>query len=56
VKINPELIDPAAPEDLEDMIIAGVNAVIQKVDEESTAEMDKVSGGFNLPGMAGMGF
>ncbi|MDR2531391.1 MAG: YbaB/EbfC family nucleoid-associated protein [Oscillospiraceae bacterium] len=51
VKINPDLIDPAAPEDLEDMIIAGVNAVIQKVNEESAAEMDKISGGLNIPGM-----
>jgi hypothetical protein len=56
VKIKPELIDPAAPEDLEDMIIAGVNAIIQKVDEESGAEMDKISGGLSIPGMPGMGF
>ena len=55
VKINPELIVPEAPEDLEDMIIAGVNAIIQKVDEESAAEMDKITGGLNLGGM-GMGF
>ncbi|MCL2019963.1 MAG: YbaB/EbfC family nucleoid-associated protein [Oscillospiraceae bacterium] len=51
VKINPALIDPEAPEDLEDMIIAGVNAVIQKVNDESAAEMDKISGGLNIPGM-----
>ena len=51
VKIKPELIDPDAPEDLEDMIIAGVNAIIQKVDEESSAEMDKITGGLNLGGM-----
>ncbi|MCL1822749.1 MAG: YbaB/EbfC family nucleoid-associated protein [Oscillospiraceae bacterium] len=51
VKIKPELIDPKAPEDLEDMIIAGVNAVIQKVDEESTVEMEKITGGMNLGGM-----
>jgi len=55
VKINPELIDPEAPEDLEDIIIAGVNAIIQKVNEESSAEMDKITGGLNL-GSMGMGF
>jgi hypothetical protein len=54
VKIKPELIDPDAPEDLEDMIIAGVNAIIQKVDEESSAEMDKISGALSIPGMPGM--
>ncbi|MCL2077224.1 MAG: YbaB/EbfC family nucleoid-associated protein [Oscillospiraceae bacterium] len=48
VKINPDLIDPEAPEDLEDMVIAGVNAMIQKVDEESAAEMEKVTGGLDL--------
>ncbi|MCL2697616.1 MAG: YbaB/EbfC family nucleoid-associated protein [Oscillospiraceae bacterium] len=51
VKIKPELIDPDAPEDLEDMIIAGVNAIIKLVDDESAAEMEKISGGLNIPGM-----
>jgi len=52
VKINPDIIDRDSPEDLEDMIVAGVNAIIQKVDGESAAEMEKITGGLNL----GMGF
>lgn len=51
VKINPECIDKDNPEDLEDIIIAGVNAVIAKVEEETTKEMDKVTGGLNMPGL-----
>jgi DNA-binding YbaB/EbfC family protein len=51
VKIKPELIDPEAPEDLEDIVIAGVNAIIKLVDEESAAEIEKISGGLNIPGM-----
>ena len=33
VKLNPDCIDKDNPEDLEDIIIAGVNAILTKVDE-----------------------
>jgi len=51
VKISPELVDKGNIEDLEDVIIAGVNAVIAKIEEEHTREMEKVTGGLNIPGM-----
>ena len=51
VKLNPDCIDKDNPEDLEDIIIAGVNAVISKVEEESAKEMEKVTGGLNMPGL-----
>lgn len=51
VKLNPECIDKENPEDLEDIIIAGVNAMLQKVEEETTKEMEKVTGGLNMPGL-----
>lgn len=51
VKINPDVVDKDSIEDLEDVIIAGVNAIITKVDEESAKEMEKVTGGINLPGL-----
>lgn len=51
VKLNPECIDPENPQDLEDIILAGVNAIITKVDEESAKEMEKVTGGLNIPGI-----
>ena len=51
VKLNPDCIDRDNPEDLEDIIIAGVNAVLKKVEEESTKEMEKVTGGLNMPGL-----
>lgn len=51
VKLNPDCIDKNSPEDLEDIIIAGVNAVLEKVEEETTKEMDKVTGGLNMPGL-----
>ena len=51
VKLNPDCIDKDNPEDLEDIIIAGVNAILTKVDEESAREMEKVTGGLNMPGL-----
>lgn len=51
VKLNPDCIDKDSPEDLEDIIIAGVNAILEKVDEESAKEMEKVTGGLNMPGL-----
>lgn len=51
VKINPECVDPENIEDLQDIVMAGVNAIITKVDEESAAEMEKVTGGVNIPGL-----
>lgn len=51
VKLNPDCIDKENPEDLEDIIVAGVNAILQKVEEESTKEMEKVTGGLSMPGL-----
>lgn len=51
VKLNPDCIDRENPEDLEDIIVAGVNAMISKVEEESSKEMEKVTGGLNMPGL-----
>ena len=39
------------PEDLQDIIVAGVNAVITQIEEVSAAEMEKVTGGVNIPGL-----
>ena len=51
VKLNPDAVDKDAVEDLQDIIIAGVNAAISKIEEVSTAEMEKVTGGVNIPGL-----
>ena len=51
VKLNPDCIDKDNPEDLEDIIVAGVNAMRTKVEEESAKEMEKVTGGLNMPGL-----
>ena len=51
VKLNPEVVDKDAIEDLQDVIVAGVNAVITQIEEVSAAEMEKVTGGVNIPGL-----
>ena len=52
VKIDPEVVDPDDVETLEDLIVAGVNEAIKKVEAVSTEEMQKITGSMNLP--AGM--
>ena len=49
VKISPEVIDPEDAEMLEDMIVAAVNEVFDRIDDMTSEEMKKVTGGMNLP-------
>ncbi len=49
LKIDPEAIDPEDVEMLEDMLIAAFNEALKKVDDMTSTEMAKVTGGMNLP-------
>ncbi len=51
IKINPEIVDKDDIESLQDIIVAGVNAIIKKIDDESAKEMEKVTGGVSFPGL-----
>jgi len=51
IGIEPEIVDPDDIETLSDIIVAAVNEAIKKVDETSEAEMSKITGQMNLPGM-----
>ncbi len=51
IKINPEIVDKDDIEELQDIITAGVNAILTKIDEESAKEMEKVTGGVSFPGL-----
>ncbi len=50
-KIKPEAVDPDDLEMLEDLVVAGVNEAIHTVDSDAGQEMEKITGGMNLPGM-----
>ncbi len=51
IKINPEIVDKDDIESLQDVIVAGVNAILTKIDDESAKEMEKVTGGVSFPGL-----
>ncbi len=49
LEIDPEALSEDNKEMLEDMIIAAVNEAFQRVDEMISSEMQKITGGMNLP-------
>ena len=49
LKISPEAVDPEDTEMLEDLLIAAFNEAVKNVDEMTTTEMGKLTGGMNLP-------
>ncbi|MCL1832483.1 MAG: YbaB/EbfC family nucleoid-associated protein [Oscillospiraceae bacterium] len=51
VKLNPDVVDKDNIDDLEDVIIAGVNAIVSEIEHEHTEAMEKLTGGLNIPGL-----
>ena len=51
IKIDPQAINPADAQLLEDMVLAAANQALGQAKEISNAEMGKVASGFNLPGL-----
>ena len=51
IKIDPQAINPSDAQLLEDMILTAANNALSQAKEISTAEMGKVTSGFNLPGL-----
>jgi len=52
IKIDPEAVSDVAM--LEDMILGASNKALVEAKDISQAEMGKVAGGMNLPGLPGM--
>lgn len=51
INIKPEVVDPGDVEMLQDLILAAINDAIKQSQEVVSAEMAKVTGGFNIPGL-----
>ena len=51
IKIDPSVIDPADAEFLEGLVLKAVQEALAKGKEQAAAEMKKLTGGLNLPGM-----
>lgn len=51
IEIEPEVVDPEDIEMLQDLILAAVNEALNNADEMVAAEMQKITGGMNIPGL-----
>jgi DNA-binding YbaB/EbfC family protein len=51
VKIDPQALNPADAQLLEDMIVTAANQALGQAKEISNAELGKVTAGLSLPGM-----
>ena len=49
--IKPEVIDPDDAEMLSDLVIAAVNEALRAAATDKTEQMEKLSGGLNMPGL-----
>lgn len=51
IQISPSAVDPADVEMLQDLVLAAVNGALGAARDAAAAEMAKVTGGLNLPGL-----
>jgi len=51
IKISADVVDPDDVEMLQDLITAAVNEALRKVEEMTSGEMGKLTGGLNIPGL-----
>lgn len=51
LNIKPEVVDPEDVETLQDLVMSAFNEAIRVLDEESDAEMQKLTGGVSIPGL-----
>lgn len=51
IKIDPQALNPADAQVLEDMLVAAANQALGQAKEIANSEMGKVTAGLNLPGL-----
>jgi DNA-binding YbaB/EbfC family protein len=51
LSIRKEAVDPEDVEMLQDLVVAAVNEALKKVQSEVAAEMERITGGLNIPGL-----
>ena len=54
IDIKPEIVDPDDIETLSDILVAGINEAIKRVEETNSEAMSKITGDLNLPGIGGL--
>jgi DNA-binding YbaB/EbfC family protein len=53
LSIDPEAVDPADVEMLQDLVVAAINEASRRADEEMQQKLGGMMGGMGLPGMTG---
>lgn len=51
VDIDPEVMDPEDVEMLEEMVVGAVNQAMEAAGEMMNSEIEKITGGLNVPGL-----
>ncbi len=51
IKIEKDVVDPEDVEMLEDLVTAAVNEALRKAQEMISGEMQKITGGLDIPGL-----
>ena len=51
IDLQPEIVDPDDIETLSDILVAAVNEAIKRVDDTNNAELGKITGAMNMPGL-----
>ena len=51
IELDPDIVDADDIETLQDILVAGVNEAIKRVEEASGSEMSKITGNLNIPGL-----
>lgn len=51
IQIKPEVVDPDDIEMLQDLVLSAVNQALRSVDDMQSSQMNKLTGGMNIPGL-----
>lgn len=54
IDLKPEIVDPDDIETLSDILVAAVNEAIKRVEDTNNAEINKITGAVNMPGIPGL--
>ena len=51
IELDPMIVDPEDIETLQDILVAGVNEAIKRVEDTTSNEMSKITGNLSIPGL-----
>ena len=51
IELDPMIVDADDIETLQDILVAGVNEAIKRVEETNSAELNQITGPMNIPGL-----